>query len=66
MRIISFITGADVIRKILVHLHLWEEEERIRPPPNKYQPYSIHIHEPFDDGWPGYEEPHIRAQTNFI
>ena len=58
MRIISFITEGRVIRKILEHLNLWEGEERIRPPPSKPHSYPIHIHEPFDDGWPGYEEPY--------
>ena len=58
MKIISFITEAKIIRKILEHLHLWEEEERIRPPPVKSLTYPIRIYEPFDDGWPGYEEPY--------
>ena len=31
MRIIAFIEGEEVIRKILEHLKLWEEPE-LRPP----------------------------------
>jgi len=60
MKIISFITKsqADVLRQILEHLGVWEEE--IRPPPENEQPPKKDItHEPFDDGWPGYEEPFI-------
>ncbi len=62
MKIISFISKAqpEVIRKILEHLDLWEE--RIRPPPNppSFPPHEEAItDEPFDDGWPGYEEPFI-------
>jgi len=60
MKIISFITDSPTIRKILLHLKLWE-----RPPPGKSgleatndaDQYPDLIYEPFDDGWPGYEEP---------
>jgi len=59
MKIISFITDSSTIRKILLHLKLWE-----RPPPGKSgleatndaDQYPDLIYEPFDDGWPGYEE----------
>jgi hypothetical protein len=33
MKIVSFITQPDVIKKILVHLELWEEFTKRRPPP---------------------------------
>jgi hypothetical protein len=58
MKIISFIakSQADVIRKILEHLGLWEKQIR-PPPPEKNIPC-----EPFDDGWPDYEEPFITVQ----
>jgi hypothetical protein len=36
MSIISFITDPDVIRKILVHLNLWDAP--IRPPPSQIPP----------------------------
>jgi hypothetical protein len=32
MKIISFIVQPEVIKKILVHLELWEEFSRKRPP----------------------------------
>jgi hypothetical protein len=62
MKIISFITDLPTIRKILLHLKLWE-----RPPPagtgveikNGAGLHPDLVYEPFDDGWPGYEEPCI-------
>ncbi len=65
MKIISFITKAqdDVIRKILEHLGLWEEETRPPPSLKKAEAELTEIaeitYEPIDDGWPGYEEPYI-------
>jgi len=60
MKIISFITQSqpDVIRRILRHLGLWEEQTR--PPPSNGQPpvESITV-APFDDGWPGNEEQSV-------
>jgi hypothetical protein len=62
----SFITEKQVIRKILEHLNLWEEMKR--GPPNKASPLletevavKEYKYEPFDDGWPGYEEPFIQV-----
>jgi hypothetical protein len=52
------LTDAKVIRKFLEHLHLWEEEERSRPPPLKPQTYPVRTYESLDEGWPGYEEPY--------
>ena len=51
--------AATVESVILLHLKLWE-----RPPPGKAgleatndaDQYPDLIYEPFDDGWPGYEE----------
>lgn len=62
MKIISFISKSqpEVIRKILEHLGLWEE--KIRPPPNPPPESPLeetNTDEPFDDGWPGYDEPFI-------
>ncbi len=65
MKIISFITEKPVIKKILEHLSLWQETQRT--PPNKASPKqdtTVKIikeldHEPFDDGWPEYEEPFV-------
>ena len=62
-KIISFITEKPVIQKILEHLGLWRETKR--GPPNKASPQSEETvikefeYEPFDDGWPEYEEPFV-------
>ena len=67
MKIISVITEKAVIRKILDHLDLWKE--RRRGPSNKASPPAEIIteikereYEPFDDGWPVYEEPFVTIQ----
>ncbi|NOR10609.1 MAG: hypothetical protein GQ541_03875 [Desulfovibrionaceae bacterium] len=65
MKIISFIKEQQVIRKILEHLKLWDTTARGRPPPRTGLVPQVPMqheeegtqHEPFDDGWPGYEEP---------
>lgn len=56
MKIISFITISqpEVIQQILEHLGLYKKS---RPPPDKPHASGDVIHELFDDGWPGYEEP---------
>ena len=55
MKIISFINETDVIRKILEHIGLWEEKTLLeRAPPDSIREKSS---EPYDDGWPKYEEP---------
>jgi hypothetical protein len=57
MKIISFITKAEVIRKILEHLGVWEEKAPVeRAPPDLIREKSC---EPYDDGWPQYEEPSV-------
>jgi hypothetical protein len=57
MKIVSFITEDEVVRKILEHLELWEERVPVeRPPPEQI---SERHYEPVDDGWPGYDEPHV-------
>ena len=58
MRIISLIQDPDVIRQILKHLGLWKQDagSRCKKPKSGYRPV---VHEDFDDGWPGYEEPTI-------
>ncbi len=53
MKIISFITEASVIRQILQHLKLWEQELSRDPP--DWELLSENngvVREPFDDGWP--------------
>ena len=57
MKIISSINEAVVIHKILEHLGLWEERSPAeRAPPNSIREKS---YEPYDDGWPQYEEPSV-------
>jgi len=57
MKIVSFINEVDVIRKILEHLGLWED----KIPVGRAPPVSIpeKNYEPYDDGWPQYEEPSV-------
>jgi hypothetical protein len=59
MKIVSFIYEHRVIKKILAHLGLSEEakSKRERAPP--YPKMVETIIEPYDDGWPDYEEPFI-------
>jgi hypothetical protein len=63
MKIISFIYERKVIKKILAHLGLSEEakskQERAPPFPQMVET----IIEPYDDGWPDYEEFFIDVQT---
>lgn len=60
MKIVSFITQAAVIRRILQHLNLWRESmTAARPPPTMVVSNDIAGYKPFDDGWAGYEEPSI-------
>ena len=68
MKIISFINNRDVIRRVLEHLKQLEEPEERTPPPTKGCSLELgsgnNVHagchyEPFDDGWPVYEEPEI-------
>lgn len=64
MKIISFITEKDIIRKILEHLDLWEGKiptERVPPVPIRDRDYG-----PFDDGWPGYEEPAVTIHCRLL
>ena len=47
-----------VIKKILTHLNMFEEKKNQRAPP-KATPEYLEPPEvvPYDDGWPGYDEP---------
>jgi hypothetical protein len=58
MRIISFIYKKTVIKKILTHLNLFKEKKKQRAPP-RFAPEYTETPEtaPYDDGWPGYDEP---------
>lgn len=47
-----------VIKKILTHLNVYEEEKNQRAPPTVAPNYTELIDiVPYDDGWPEYEEP---------
>ncbi|MCL7488627.1 MAG: hypothetical protein M8357_10695, partial [Desulfobulbaceae bacterium] len=70
MKIISFIVQPDVIRKILVHLELWEEFSMRWPPPLVLGAIKVQggddtrrKDEIVDDGWPGYDEPWVDAHS---
>jgi len=62
MKIIRFITGKPVIRKIPGHPGLWRKVQR-RPHNNASFGAGIDVeikevvYKPFDDGWPEDEEP---------
>jgi len=45
-----------VIKKILTHLHLYDERKNQRAPPIPEPEYTEPEIVPFDDGWPEYEE----------
>ena len=55
MRIISFICQHKVMRKILEHLQIYEDKKQRAPPLKKKLIKEVEL-EPFDDGWPAYEE----------
>lgn len=67
MRIISFIYKKTVIKKILTqkiltHLGVYEEKHK-KAPKQRAPPSATHEQVkpveivPYDDGWPGYDEP---------
>ncbi len=62
MKIIAFITDDEILFKILDHLGLCSEKPSRAPPDNQYsQPNEYFndetvVREPFDDGWPVYDE----------
>lgn len=66
MKIISFITGQQVIRQILKHLGLWTQTSSRDPPNTTSSPKNNElVYEPFDDlsafdeqadGWPSYDD----------
>lgn len=47
-----------MIKKILIHLNIFEEKKNQRAPPRATAEYSEPPEiVPYDDGWPGYDEP---------
>lgn len=64
MKTISFICERKVITKILDHLGLLKEggPKRNRAPPIHVAKCAGTIIEPYDDGWPEYEEPFVEVQ----
>ena len=61
MKIISFITEAVIIRRVLEHLGLWRGKTPAPPPSDRAPSAPGHEkrYEPFDDGWSHYEEPFV-------
>ena len=55
MRIISFIYKKEVIKKILIHLNVYEEGNNQHAPPliKKEEVWPVVEIEPYDDGWSG-------------
>ncbi len=51
MKIIAYIDRQDVIKKILKHLNLWEDESGRSPPDRKREIINDIVYEPFDDGY---------------
>jgi hypothetical protein len=47
----------------LDHLGIFEEYKSKRGPPPPPKRYAETVIEPYDDGWPEYEEPFIDVQT---
>ena len=64
MKVVSFIYERKIIKKILAHLGLYEED---KPKRNRAPPLSRdiveRIIESYDDGWPDYDEPYVDVQT---
>ena len=57
MKLISFIYKKTVIKKILTHLELYDEQKNQRAPPVMVEEYTESVDTvPFDDGWPEYNE----------
>ena len=58
MKTISFIYKRIEIKKILIHLSVYEERKNQRTPPqiNKENTKPAVEIVPYDDGWPEYEE----------
>ena len=66
MKIISFITEHQIIKKILEHLSLWEQNaSRDLPNQNSSPENNELIYEPFYEDWPEYEEPYIVLTDHF-
>ena len=63
MKIISFIYERKVIKKILDHLGIFQKQEQKRGPPPSPKKCPERVVEPYDDGWPEYEEPSVVVQT---
>jgi hypothetical protein len=63
MKIIIFIYERKVIKKILDHLGIFQEQEHTRGPPSSPKESPERVIELYDDGWPEYEEPSVVAQT---
>lgn len=63
MKVVSFINEHRVIKNILAHLGFLLGEKQKRGPPALPNKCSEIVVEPFDDGWPEYEEIVIDVQA---
>ncbi len=64
MKIIIFIYERKVIKKILDHLGIFQEQEHKRGPPSSPKESPERVIELYDDRWPEYEEPSVVVQTH--
>ncbi len=66
-KVISFIDGYQIIRKILEHLGLWVQKPSRDPPDQNTSLEENELTcEPFYDDWPGYEDPCIMVDLCWI
>jgi hypothetical protein len=63
MKIISFIYERAVIKKILIHLDLYSLPKQKRAPPAVALESPKREYVLYDDGWPGYTEPSVDANS---
>ena len=63
MKLISFIYKKTVIKKILTHLDLHDEQKNQRSPPVMVEEYTESVEiVPFDDGWLEYKGPFVERK----
>ena len=63
VKFVSFTHDYRVIKKILVHLGLFQGKGQKSGPPTPPKKCLETLVEPFDDGWPEYEETFIDVQA---
>jgi hypothetical protein len=63
MKMISFIYERVVIKKSLVHLHLYSEPKQQQAPPAPESEKTANEYASYNDDWPGYEEPSVDVNS---